>query len=131
MINFKWTITGLTIARDAVDGKRDLVLDVSWEFTGEDEATGIMAMRWGTEPLGDPLLHAVVKEMTQGRVIDWLHATFRPDIIPAMKESIEAMITKQAADTRYQVVAPWRVKDEPEAGAPDVVSEEPLRPDVT
>jgi hypothetical protein len=130
MIIFKWNITGLTILRDAVDGKRDLVVDVSWEFTGEDEATGIMAMRYGTQPLADPFLHAVVHNMTPERVTGWLHATFDPGIIPMLKEDIAARITKQAEDARYQVTAPWRVKDEPVAGAPDVVSEEPLRPDV-
>jgi hypothetical protein len=130
MINFKWNITGLTINRDAVDGKRDLVLDVTWELTGEDEATGIMAMRYGTQPLADPFLHAVVKNMTPERVVDWLHATFAPGMIKMLEDDIKARIEKQAGDTRYQVTAPWRVADEPVAGGPDVVSEEPLRPDV-
>jgi hypothetical protein len=126
MITYKWSIPGLSILRDAVDGKRDLVVDVSWEFVGTDEATGISAMRWGTEPVS----HPVDRDMTQERVIEWLLETFRSGLVEAMKESIEAMISKQASDTRYQVTAPWRVRDEPVAGGPDVVSEEPLRLDV-
>jgi len=125
MINFKWNITGLTIDRDAVDGKRDLVLDVSWELVGKDEVSGITAMRYGTQPLGDPLRHAVVREMTPGRVTDWLLATLTPDTIYMLKDRITTSIEEQVADTHYQVTAPWRVKDEPEAGGPDVVSEPP------
>jgi hypothetical protein len=130
MIKFKWNITGLTIQRDAVDGARDLVMDASWELTGEDETSGIMAMRYGTEPLADPARHAVTKEMTQELVVEWVQATFAPAVIPMLKDSLVARIEKQVNDTRYQVTAPWRVKDEPVAGGPDVVSEDPLRPDV-
>lgn len=125
MIIFKWNITGLMIDRDAIDGKRDRVIEVSWELVGTDEATGITALRYGTQPLGDPLLHAVVREMTPGRVTDWLLATFTPDTIHMLKDRITTSIEKQIDDPHYQVTAPWRVKDEPEAGGPDVVSDPP------
>lgn len=130
MIRFRWGITGLTIIRDAVDGRRDLVVDVTWELVGEDETTGVMAMRYGTQLLGDHCLHAVVEGMTPGLVTDWLQAALPPGTVQMLEDDITARIAKQVDDTRYQVTAPWRVRAEPEAGAPDVVSEQPLRPDV-
>jgi len=121
MINFKWNITGLTIDRDAIDGKRDRVVEVAWEYIGTDEATGVTAKRWGS----DPVAHPVDRDMTPELVTDWLRATFTSDIIEEMKEVITARIKAQVNDTRYKVTVPWRVKDEPEAGGPDVVSEPP------
>jgi hypothetical protein len=123
MIIFKWNITGLMIDRDAIDGKRDRVIEVSWELVGTDEATGVSAMRWGAEPVA----HPVDRDMTPEQVLGWVQATFAPGIVNAMEETIVERIRKQVAETHYRVTAPWRVKDEPEAGGPDVVSAEPLR----
>lgn len=126
MIRFTLSITGLVIERDALDGSRDLVAEVSWELIGAHES-GVSAMRYGTQPLGDRERHAVVAGMDPAMVSDWLSENLGASVMRTLKDDITQRIMKVMTSPRYSVFPPWVVAATPQPGAPDVVSTDPAR----
>lgn len=117
-ITYRLSITEIFLERDAADGTRDLVREASWELVGTHES-GVMAMRYGTQPLGDHAKHAVTKDMTPEMVAGWVEETFAADIMPALKADISTRILADVNSGHYRVMAPWKVRT-PAAGQVDV-----------
>ena len=100
MINYNWNCKTVDVY-PSQDDNTDVVYNVHWRVTGEDDKTSTTASSIGTQVLNTDNITDFVpfEDLTNDQIVEWTKATMGEEQVTAIETSIASQISEKENPT--------------------------------